>query len=201
MAIAISQVFPFPITTGLKKKGFITKGEFGDYLTHFQEPKLDDFFRKKISYSSLGVIYYYLKEVGTARGIRFKRWKVLLSRTFGVKKHKTFKKINQAVYELPDFFQLKINRWRKAYFSFQLLSIRDLPFSEEDLPHPPLPEVLTLEEWGLFVEIWLFRYRDNTIHMDNLPERMPSASMKRLLSSLTKKKFLKKVGTKMWKIG
>lgn len=185
---------------GLKRKGFISEGELGDYLTHYKEPKLDDFFRKKVSYADLGAIYFYIKEAGTEKGVLFKTWKFLFSRTFNLSKHKAFLRLKRASEKFPEYFQIKTHIWHGKYHSFALKLIRNLPFKEADLPSVPPPEVLTVEEWGLFVEVWLFRYRDNTLHFENLPRRTGKGRTVELLRKLAQKGFIKKVANNIWKV-
>ncbi len=75
---------------------------------------------------------------------------------------------------------------------FKLELIRKLPFDLSDVPKPD--GTLSIEEYALYVDMFLNKLPDNSIHMRAIPKRRVSKDkLKTLLESLIEKGKLTKV--------
>lgn len=181
----------------LVKKGYLKKRDrytyyFPNLLQEFPFP--DPWEREELSYRELGLFCFFLRAFHDRIKLNYyiKPTDIdqKLSEAFGINPKwarwlytRTFRKL-----ELMGLIQRKYF-WKRR--KFRLIFLQPFPVRGN---HLPPPEGLTLPEYGLLVDIFLHRLRDDSIYTPCLPERKADTATKRkLLRSLCEKGRLRQI--------
>jgi len=183
----------------LKRKGYIARYKGMVYFPHIlREEDIDIhwFWKAKLTYSQLGFLYFLFSHYSK----HIKEGQHLYHSAGVYKKLSTYWKMDFRLYR--EKFLDNIKKYERlgilsktqhpAFRLFKLKLIRKLPFNLNDVPKPD--GTLSIEEYALYVDMFLNKLPDNSIHMRAIPKRRASKEkLKTLLESLIEKGKLTKV--------
>lgn len=183
----------------LRRKGYIARYKGMIYFPQVlkeEDISIHWFWKTKLTYNQLGFLYFLFSHYSK----HIKKGKYLYHAKGVYKNFSAYWNVDFIIYLKKFFFDTK--KYEKlgilkktkhpAFRLFKLELIRKLPFDLSDVPKPD--GTLSIEEYALYVDMFLNKLPDNSIHMRAIPQRRVSKDkLKALLESLIEKGKLTRV--------